>query len=97
MNTDERIHDYCRDVDTINNNNKDINLKVTYKLIEKPKSSQLSMNDYVKTQKQKQLIDELKSSSIDLSASCWNNIFDYFKMVIVIGPQYSILVSINLL
>ena len=75
MNTDERIHVYCRDGDTINNNDKDINLKITYKLIEKPKSSQLN-------QKQKQqLTDELKSSSIDLSASYWNNIFDYFKMV----------------
>ena len=70
MNTDERIHAYCRNVDTVNNNG--IYLEDTQKLMEKPKSSQLIMDDYyIKSNYyiQNQLNDEIKYSSIKLSTS----------------------------
>jgi hypothetical protein len=82
MNTDERIHAYCRNVDTVNNNG--IYLEDTQKLMEKPKSSQLIMDDYyIKSNYyiQHQLNDEIKYSSIKLSTSYWFNVFESIKSV----------------
>ena len=82
MNTDERIHAYCRNVDTVNNNG--IYLEDTQKLMEKPKSSQLIMTDYyIKSNYyiQNQLNDEIKYSSIKLSTSYWFNVFESIKSV----------------
>jgi hypothetical protein len=73
--TDERIHIYCQDIDTINNNN--LYLLDTYKLIKESESSQVNINGYIKTQKQ--LNDDLKLSSINLSSSYLNLIFDFIK------------------
>jgi hypothetical protein len=82
MNTDERIHAYCRNVDTVNNNG--IYLEDTQKLMEKPKSSQLIMDDYYIRSNyyiQHQLNDEIKYSSIKLSTSYWFNVFESIKSV----------------
>jgi hypothetical protein len=82
MNTDERIHAYCRNVDIVNNNG--IYLEDTQKLMEKPKSSQLIMDDYyIKSNYyiQNQLNDEIKYSSIKLSTSYWFNVFKSIKSV----------------
>jgi hypothetical protein len=82
MNTDERIHAYCRNVDIVNNNG--IYLEDTQKLMEKPKSSQLIMDDYyIKSNYyiQNQLNDEIKYSSIKLSTSYWFNVFESIKSV----------------
>ena len=77
MNTDERIHAYCRNPDTVNN---DLLLEHKQKLM--PRSI---MNDdyYVNTHyyMQNQLNDEIKSSSINLSTSYWNNIFESIKFL----------------
>jgi hypothetical protein len=74
MNTDERIHAYCRNPDTINY------LEDKQKLIQRPQSSHLIMDDdhyYV----QNKLNDELKYNSINLSTSYWNNIFESIKLL----------------
>ncbi len=74
MNTDERIHAYCRNLDTINY------LEDKQKLIQRPQSSHLIMDDdhyYV----QNKLNDELKYNSINLSTSYWNNIFESIKLL----------------
>jgi len=43
MNTDERIHAYCRNIDTVNSN--DIYIDDIQRLMVETKSSQLIMND----------------------------------------------------
>jgi hypothetical protein len=76
MNTDERFHAYCQNPDTVNND-----LKDKQKLIQRPQqSSQLIMDDdhyHI----QNQLNDEIKYSSINLSTSYWNNIFESIKLL----------------
>ena len=67
MNTDERIHAYCR--------SDAIYLKAT-----KTKSSQLIMNDS-NYYKQNQLNDEMKYSLIKLSTSYWFNLFECIKLI----------------
>jgi hypothetical protein len=71
MNTDERIHAYCR--------NNAIYLEDT-----KTKSSQLIMDDYYINSnyyKQNQFNDEIKYSLIKLSTSYWFNLFECIKLV----------------
>jgi hypothetical protein len=74
MNTDERIHAYCRNPDTVNY------LEDKQKLLQRPQSSQLIMDDdhyHI----QNQLNDEIKYNSINLSTSYWNNIFESIKLL----------------
>ncbi|MGC2308275.1 MAG: hypothetical protein WA461_07720, partial [Nitrososphaeraceae archaeon] len=82
MNTDERIHVYCRKTDTVNNDGtflhgvKEIGRKAKF----------FSFNygyNYVNTQRyiQNQITDEIKCNSINLSTSYWNNVFESIKMV----------------
>jgi hypothetical protein len=71
MNTDERIHAYCR--------NNAIYLEDT-----KTKSSLLIMDDYYINSnyyKQNQFNDEIKYSLIKLSTSYWFNLFECIKLV----------------
>ena len=73
MNTDERIHIYCRNAGIQNNN--DIR-----KLMPIPNSSQIVLNDrydYI----QNQLNDELKYNSINLSTSFLDIIFESIRLV----------------
>ena len=83
MNTDERIPAYCRNPDTVNDINIDVYLED--KQIQRRESSQLIMDDdhYVNTHyyMQNQLNDKIKSSSINLSTSYWNNIFESIKLI----------------
>jgi hypothetical protein len=72
MNTDERIHAYCR------------NKHATHLEDIKTKSSQLIMGDhYVNSNyyKQNQLNDEIKYYLIKLSTSYWFNQFECIKLV----------------
>ena len=74
MNTDERFHAYCQNRD-VNND-----LIDKQKLIQRPQSSQLFMDDdhyHI----QNQLNDEIKHNSINLSTSYWNNIFESIKLI----------------
>lgn len=83
MNTDERIHIYCKNNVTVNNNNH-IYLQDEQKLIEYPKSLQLIMDNYYMNTHyfmQKQFNDEIKDSSIRLSKSYWDNIFESVKLL----------------
>ena len=75
MNTDERVHAYCRNPDIVNN---DLLLE-KQKLMPRP----IMKDDYhVNTHYiQNQLNDEIKSSSINLSTSYWNNIFESIKLI----------------
>ena len=59
MNTDERIHVYCRNTDTVNNDG--TFLYGVKKLVEKPNSSLIMDNNYVNTQRyiQNQINDEI--------------------------------------
>jgi hypothetical protein len=72
MNTDERIHAYCRNLHTVNN---DL-LLGKQKLMPRP-----IMDDDYYVNIQNQLNDEIKSSSISLSTSYWNNIFESIKLL----------------
>jgi hypothetical protein len=59
-------------------------LQDTQKLIGKPISSQLAMNNnYINTHyyMQNQLNDKIKDSSIKLSTSYWDSIFESIKLV----------------
>ena len=67
LNTDERIHAYCR------NNS-------TYVEDTKTKSFQLIMDDS-NYSKQNQFNDEMKYSLIKLSTSYWFNLFECIKLV----------------
>jgi hypothetical protein len=67
MNTDERIHAYCRNLNATNND-----LPVEHKPI---------MDDDHYVNSQNHLNDEIKYNSINLSTSYWNNIFESIKLV----------------
>jgi len=74
MNTDERIHAYCRNLDTVNDINIDIYLE------DKQMQSQLIMDeDHYHIQNQ--LNDEIKYNSINISTSYWNNMFESIKLI----------------
>ena len=78
MNTDERIHAYCRNPDTVNDINIDIYLED--KQMQRPESSQLIMDeDHYPIQNQ--LNDEIKYNSINISTSYWNNMFESIKLI----------------
>ena len=78
MNTDERIHAYCRNADTVNDINIDIYLED--KQMQRPESSQLIMDeDHYHIQNQ--LNDEIKYNSINISTSYWNNMFESIKLI----------------
>ena len=72
MTTDERIHAYCRNPHTVNN---DLLLE-KQKLMPRP-----IMNIDTHYYMQNQLNDEIKISSISLSTSYWNNIFESIKLI----------------
>jgi hypothetical protein len=94
MNTDERIHVYCRNTDIVNNDG--TFLHGVKKLVEKPNSSHLIMdNNYVNTQRyiQNQINDEIKCNSINLSTSYWKNVFESIKMV---NSYWTKIFSINI-
>jgi hypothetical protein len=94
MNTDERIHVYCRNTDTVNYDG--TFLQGVKKLVEKPNSSHLIMDkNYVNTQRyiQNQINDEIKCNSINLSTSYWNNVFESIKMV---NSYWTKIFSINI-
>jgi hypothetical protein len=83
MNTVERIHADCHNASTLSYDD-NIFLQDTQKLIEKPISSQLVMNNnYINTHyhMQNQLNDKIKDSSIKLSTSYWDSIFESIKLV----------------
>jgi hypothetical protein len=76
MNTDERIHAYCR--------NNAAYSEDTQTQIAETKSSELIMDGYnvnFNHYKQNQLNDELKYSLIKLSTSYWFNLFECIKLV----------------
>lgn len=78
MNTDARIHAYCRNPDTVNDINIDIYLED--KQMQRPESSQLIMDeDHYHIQNQ--LNDEIKYNSINISTSYWNNMFESIKLI----------------
>jgi hypothetical protein len=79
MNTDERIHIYCQNINNVDNNNR-IYSHGEQKLTGNPKSPQLIMNTHYYMQKQ--FNDEIKDSSIKLSTSYWDNVFESMKLVI---------------
>jgi hypothetical protein len=73
MNTDERIHAYCRNASIQNNND-------MRKLMQIQNSSQIVLNDrysYI----QNHLRDEIKYNSINISISYWDSIFESIKLV----------------
>ena len=72
MNTDERVHAYCRNPHTVNS---DLLLE-KQKLMPRP-----IMDDDYYVNIQNQLNDEIKSSSINLSTSYWNNMFESIKLI----------------
>ena len=73
MNTDERFHAYCQNPDIVNN---DLGKQ---KFMPRPimKDDYYINTHYI----QNQLNDEIKSSSINLSTSYWNNIFESIKLI----------------
>jgi hypothetical protein len=78
MNTDERIHAYCRNPDSVSDINIDIYLED--KQMQRPESSQLIMDeDHYHIQNQ--LNDEIKYNSINISTSYWNNMFESIKLI----------------
>jgi hypothetical protein len=83
MNTVERIHAYCHNASTLRYD-EDIYLQDTQKLIEEPISSQLVINNnYINTHyyMQNQLNEKIKDSSINISTSYWNSIFESMKLI----------------
>ncbi|HZA70233.1 MAG TPA: hypothetical protein VE548_11090 [Nitrososphaeraceae archaeon] len=78
MYTDERIHVYCRNGSTLNNNNHTC-LEDTRKLVQIPNSSQIILNDdhnYIDYY----FNDEIKYNSINLFTSYWEGIFYSIKL-----------------
>jgi hypothetical protein len=73
MNTVERIHTYCRNVDAVY-------VEDTQRLMVKPEYSQLIMDDS-NYDRHNQLNDEMKYSLIKLSTSYWFNLFECIKVV----------------
>jgi hypothetical protein len=74
MNTDERIHAYCRNFYTDNN---DLPVENKQKLIQRP----ITYDDDYYVDSQNHLNDEIKYNSINLSTSYWNNVFESIKLV----------------
>ena len=75
-NTDERIHVYCQQIDTLSKNIdsfQDIN-----KLNKMPNAKLFADDYYIK---QNQLNDDIKLSSINLSTIYWSNIFEFIKLI----------------
>lgn len=70
MNTDERIHANCRDLDTVNNI-----------VISDNKWTQRPTIDVYYINTQNQLNEEIKYNSINISTSYWNNIFESIKLI----------------
>ena len=70
MNTDERIHTNCRDLDTVNNI-----------VISDNKWTQRPTIDVYYINTQDQLNEEIKYNSINISTSYWNNIFESIKLI----------------
>ena len=70
MNTDERIHAYCRDLYTVNNI-----------VISDNKWTQRPTIDVYHINTQDQLNEEIKYNSINISTSYWNNIFESIKLI----------------
>ena len=70
MNTDERIHTNCRDLDTVNNI-----------VISDNKWTQRPTVDVYYINTQDQLNEEIKYNSINISTSYWNNIFESIKLI----------------
>ena len=70
MNTDERIHANCRDLDTVNNI-----------VISDNKWTQRPTIDVYYINTQDQLNEEIKYNSINISTSYWNNIFESIKLI----------------
>ena len=70
MNTDERIHTNCRDLDTVNNI-----------VISDNKWTQRPTIDVYYINTQDQLNEEIKCNSINISTSYWNNIFESIKLI----------------
>ena len=85
MSTDERIHTYCHNISSINNNY-DIYLQDTQKIIDNTTTnvSQLLIGiNYVNTHLyfQNQLNDKIKDSSIKLLTSYWSSVSDSMKLI----------------
>ena len=82
MNTDERLHTFCSNPDTVNN---DLLLGDKQSLMQTPESSELIMDNdyYVNTHYyvQNKLNNEIKHNSINISTSYWNNVFESIKLV----------------
>jgi hypothetical protein len=82
MITDERIHAFCQNADTVigrNNRNQDLQ-----ELLLEPNSVQTIMNNgYLNNyyNLQNHLNDEIKHNSIRLSSSFWFNIFECIKLI----------------
>jgi hypothetical protein len=77
MNTDERIHVYCRGIDTTNNNNgirEDTQISMQRPIMDDRYSN---THYYI----QNQFNDEIKYNSINFSTSYWNNVFESMKMI----------------
>ncbi len=81
--TDERVHAYCRNVDSVNKSE-----GIYFQEIQNPskmlKPSFLIMNnEYASTHYyiQNQLNDEIKHTAINLLTSYWFNIFESIKMI----------------
>jgi hypothetical protein len=72
MNTDERIHVYCKNFNTDNN---DLPVEHKQKLIQRP-----IIDDDYDVNSQNDLNDEIKYISINLLTSYWNNIFESIKL-----------------
>lgn len=75
--TDERIHSYCQQADTLDRNTNSLYFQDTNKLDKIP-NSQLNVDD---SNTQDQLNDEIKSSLIKLSTIYWSNIFEFIKLI----------------
>jgi hypothetical protein len=80
MITDERIHTYCRDI-TIQSNDNVICLQNPQKSMDQQYFHQIYSHVNAYCIVQKQLNDEIKDSSIKLSASYWESICEFIKLV----------------
>ena len=80
MITDERIHTYCRDI-AIQSNDNNLYLQNTKKLMDRQSfhDAYSRINGYYFIQKQ--LNDEIKDSSIKLSAFYWESISESIKLI----------------
>ena len=78
MYTDERIH--ANYLNASNQNNNGVYLQDTQRILEKPRSYQLLIDDnYYNTENH--LNEDIKYNSIKLLTLYWNSIFDSIKLV----------------